>query len=186
MEKTRLRIFILWLTVAVAIILPAPLYAAPGKLLVEVIDSVSGEPVPFTAIYVKNTTQGAMADEDGRAWLTINAPRAELEFSAMGYAKRTETVGRQVAAIRVMLVPAGHQLEEVTVRRRKEHYSKRNNPAVDFARLSVMQTRLPTREGETITASPVMSVSLSDLTRSIWRRRMGMGNHPASPENLTS
>ncbi len=134
MEKTRLRIFILWLTVAVAIILPAPLYAAPGKLLVEVIDSVSGEPVPFTAIYVKNTTQGAMADEDGRAWLTINAPRAELEFSAMGYAKRTETVGRQVAAIRVMLVPAGHQLEEVTVRRRKEHYSKRNNPAVDFAR----------------------------------------------------
>lgn len=134
MEKTRLRIFILWLTVAVAIILPAPLHAAPGKLLVEVIDSVSGEPVPFTAIYVKNTTQGAMADEDGRAWLTINAPRAELEFSAMGYAKRTETVGRQVAAIRVMLVPAGHQLEEVTVRRRKEHYSKRNNPAVDFAR----------------------------------------------------
>lgn len=134
MEKTRLRIFILWLTVAVAIILPAPLHAAPGKLLVEVIDSVSGEPVPFTAIYVKNTTQGAMADEDGRAWLTINAPRTELEFSAMGYAKRTETVGRQVAAIRVMLVPAGHQLEEVTVRRRKEHYSKRNNPAVDFAR----------------------------------------------------
>lgn len=134
MEKTRLRIFILWLTVAVAIILPAPLHAAPGKLLVEVIDSVSGEPVPFTAIYVKNTTQGAMADEDGRAWLTINALRAELEFSAMGYAKRTETVGRQVAAIRVMLVPAGHQLEEVTVRRRKEHYSKRNNPAVDFAR----------------------------------------------------
>lgn len=134
MEKTRLRIFILWLTVAVAIILPAPLHAAPGKLLVEVIDSVSGEPVPFTAIYVKDTTQGAMADEDGRAWLTINAPRAELEFSAMGYAKRTETVGRQVAAIRVMLVPAGHQLEEVTVRRRKEHYSKRNNPAVDFAR----------------------------------------------------
>lgn len=134
MEKTRLRIFILWLTVAVAIILPAPLHAAPGKLLVEVVDSISGEPVPFTAIYVKNTTQGAMADEDGRAWLTINAPRTELEFSAMGYAKRTETVGRQVAAIRVMLVPAGHQLEEVTVRRRKEHYSKRNNPAVDFAR----------------------------------------------------
>ena len=134
MEKTRLRIFILWLTVAVAIILPASLHAAPGKLLVEVVDSISGEPVPFTAIYVKNTTQGAMADEDGRAWLTINAPRTELEFSAMGYAKRTETVGRQVAAIRVMLVPAGHQLEEVTVRRRKEHYSKRNNPAVDFAR----------------------------------------------------
>lgn len=108
--------------------------SAARKMLVEVVDSVSGEPVPFTAIYVRGTGQGAMADEDGRAWLTLNQPKVELEFSAMGYSKKIETAGRSVAAIRVMLVPSGHQLGEVTVRRKKEHYSKRDNPAVEFAR----------------------------------------------------
>lgn len=119
------------LTLLLAIVAVIPVSAA-RKMLVEVVDSVSGEPVPFTAIYVKGTSQGTMADEEGRATLIINAPRVELEFSAMGYAKKTETVGKSVAAIRVFLVPSGHLLEEVTVRRRKEHYSKRNNPAVDF------------------------------------------------------
>lgn len=106
--------------------------SAARKMLVEVVDSVSGEPVPFTAVYVKGTSQGAMADGNGQASLLINSQRAELEFSAMGYAKKTEKVGRDVAAIRVFLVPAGHLLGEVTVKRGKEHYSKRNNPAVEF------------------------------------------------------
>lgn len=103
-----------------------------AQIEVEVIDSVSGQPVPFTAIYVRGTSQGAMADEAGRASLVINHPKAELEFSAMGYAKKMVGVGRSVAAVRVFLVPSGHLLDEVTVKRRKEHYSKRNNPAVDF------------------------------------------------------
>lgn len=106
--------------------------SAARKMLVEVVDSVSGEPVPFTAVYVKGTSQGAMADGNGQASLLINSQRAELEFSAMGYAKKTEKVGRDVAAIRVFLVPTGHLLGEVTVKRGKEHYSKRNNPAVEF------------------------------------------------------
>jgi len=128
LEKARLHIF-LWLLLIAGAAMPL---SAARKMLVEVVDSVSGEPVPFTAIYVRGTNQGTMADENGQASMTINSPRAELEFSAMGYSKKIEKVGRDVAAIRVFLVPSGHLLEEVTVRRRKEHYSKRNNPAVDF------------------------------------------------------
>lgn len=103
-----------------------------AKIFVEVIDSVSGEPVPYTAIYVAGTSQGAMADDRGVATLTINTPRALLEFSAMGYGKKSVAVSPSVAAMRVFLVPTGHLLDEVTVKRGKEHYSKRNNPAVDF------------------------------------------------------
>lgn len=102
------------------------------KILVEVVDSVSGDPVPYTAIYLRGTSQGMLAGDDGRAWLTLNSPKGELEFSAMGYDKKIEPVDLSVAALRVSLVPSGHLLDEVTVRRRKEHYSKRNNPAVDF------------------------------------------------------
>lgn len=104
------------------------------KMVVEVVDSVSGEPVPYVAIYVSGTGQGVLADENGVASLNINQTRAQLEFSAMGYGKKTATVGKEVAAMRIMLSPSGHQLDEVTVRRRKEHYSKKNNPAVEFAR----------------------------------------------------
>lgn len=105
---------------------------ASRKILVEVIDSVSGEPVPYTAIYVRGTSQGILADDDGKAKLAINTPKAELEFSAMGYDKKITPVSQSVAAMRVLLSPSGHQLDEVVVKRRKEHYSKRNNPAVDF------------------------------------------------------
>ncbi len=114
-----------------AIWLPA---SAASRILVEVVDSLSGEPVPFTAIYVTGSNQGAMAGEDGRVWLNMTRQRAELVFSAMGYAKKRVPVDQSVTALRVSLSPDGHLLDEVTVKRGKERYSKRGNPAVDFAR----------------------------------------------------
>lgn len=117
------------LIIALSALFPAE---AARKLLVEVVDSVSGDPVPYTAVYVRGTQQGAMADDRGIAQLLLNTPTAELEFSAMGYAKKIEKVSQAMAALRVFISPSGHQLEEVTVKRRREHYSKRNNPAVDF------------------------------------------------------
>ena len=108
-----------------------PLGAA-RKLLIEVADSISGEPVPYTAIYLCGTSQGMLADDNGVASMTLNVPQGELEFSAMGYAKKVAPVTRTTSALRVLLSPTGHMLDEVTVKRGKEHYSKRNNPAVDF------------------------------------------------------
>jgi hypothetical protein len=128
LEKAKFNI-LLWIAIIATSILPM---SAARKVLVEVVDSVSGEPVPYTAIYVRGTSQGMLADDNGQATLIINTPRAELEFSAMGYDKRIEPITQSITAMRVFLVPSGHQLEEVTVKRKKEHYSKRNNPAVDF------------------------------------------------------
>jgi hypothetical protein len=128
LEKAKFNI-LLWVAIIATSILPM---SAARKVLVEVVDSVSGEPVPYTAIYVRGTSQGMLADDNGQATLIINTPRAELEFSAMGYDKRIEPITQSITAMRVFLVPSGHQLEEVTVKRKKEHYSKRNNPAVDF------------------------------------------------------
>lgn len=117
----------------VVLIVAGCLPLSAKKLLVEAVDSVSGEPIPYTAIYVRGTQQGAMADDKGIAYVTLNSPRAEIELSAMGYEKRIEPVSQSMAAVRVFLSPVGHQLGEVTVKRKREHYSKRNNPAVDFA-----------------------------------------------------
>lgn len=141
--------------------------AASQKVLVEVVDSVSGEPLPYTAIYVSGTRQGAMADDNGVASIIINTPRAELEMSAMGYAKKVVSVDRHTAAMRVLLSPVGHELGEVTVKKRKEHYSKKNNPAVDFMqRAYAAPTLSPIRADIPATTSPVMNVSHWDST--VW------------------
>lgn len=128
LKRANCHIFLSFLLTLLSV-LPA---SAARKIVVEVLDSVSGEPVPYTAIYLHGTSQGWMADDNGVASVILNAPRGELEFSAMGYSKRIEPVSGSVAAMRVFLSPTGHLLDEVTVKRGKEHYSKRNNPAVDF------------------------------------------------------
>lgn len=138
MEKARLHITLLIAFIAgvfsVWSAVPSGRLVNGRRVAVEAIDSVSGEPVSFAAVYVVGTNQGAMADENGRAVLTVNAPEVAFEFSAMGYAKKVANVTPGVVAIRVMLSPTGHQLDEVTVRLGREHYSKRNNPAVEFMR----------------------------------------------------
>lgn len=103
-----------------------------GRLLVEVRDSVSAEPVPYVAVYVKGTQQGILAGENGQAVVVMNTPQASLEFSAMGYDKKVVKADSRMPMLVVHLVPSGYRLDEVTVRRKKEHYSKKNNPAVDF------------------------------------------------------
>lgn len=129
MEKARIRIF-LFLSLLVVSGVFFPVWG--GKIIVEIADSVSGEPVQYAAVYVRGTSQGMLADGDGRAILILNQACAELEFSAMGYGKKIVPVDKDVAALKVYLVPSGHLLDEVTVKRRKEHYSKKNNPAVEF------------------------------------------------------
>ena len=126
LEKTKYRILFL------VALFGSFLHADARKLLVEARDSVSGEPVPYVAVYVKGTQQGVLAGENGQATLFLNSPDALLEFSAMGYDKKVVRADSRLPLVVAHMVPSGHLLEEVTVKRKKEHYSKRNNPAVDF------------------------------------------------------
>ncbi|MDE7119772.1 MAG: DUF5686 and carboxypeptidase regulatory-like domain-containing protein, partial [Muribaculaceae bacterium] len=100
---------------------------------IEVVDSASRQPIPYVAAYVVGTPRGELADESGRLTLSLpdNAP-SEIELSVMGYAKKRLNVHPSVAALVVGLPATGIELSEVTVKRRREHYSKRDNPAVAF------------------------------------------------------
>lgn len=103
------------------------------KVSVEVADSVTGEGVPYVAVYVVGTGQGALTDDRGKVVLNIHSPEALLEFSVMGYDKIQAPLASGQSRIAVALSPSGHRLDEVVVRRGKEKYSKKNNPAVAFA-----------------------------------------------------
>ncbi len=96
-------------------------------------DSVSHQPVPYAAIFLKGSDRGGLADENGVFDITTDKPFSLMQISAMGYTTRQMPVKRGVVTdIVVDLTPSGVTLGEVVVKPRKEKYSKRNNPAVEF------------------------------------------------------
>ncbi len=99
-----------------------------------VVDSLSNEPVAFAAVHLDGTTQGTLADADGKFQIQTSFPFSGLTCSSMGF--RTKTVPRLKSGQRytVSLVPTGVGLSELTVRPGKRKYSKKDNPALELMR----------------------------------------------------
>ena len=108
----------------------AVLSAQSAGLRGVVIDSVSREPVPYVALFVVNSGKGTLTDDAGRFYFRDVAPSDSLRVSVMGYGTKTVPVGG--SDMTVEIVPSGVRLNEVVVRPKKEKYSKKNNPAVEF------------------------------------------------------
>ncbi|MDE7025197.1 MAG: carboxypeptidase-like regulatory domain-containing protein, partial [Paramuribaculum sp.] len=100
----------------------------------EVRDSLTHQPVPFTAIFLAGTQRGALTDDDGRFDILTAQPFTAIKVSVMGYDTKTVPVSswRNGKKLTIDLVPTGVKLKEVVIKPKKEKYSKKNNPAVDF------------------------------------------------------
>lgn len=94
-----------------------------------VIDSISGQAIPYATVYITGTQSGTMTDEDGRFSMPAKIPGDTLRFSTMGYGIKKLPASSKM---KIELVPVGVELQEVVVKPKKEKYSKKNNPAVDF------------------------------------------------------
>lgn len=104
---------------------------AQNNIYVQVSDSVSGEPIPYAAIKVVNTLSGTLTDENGFATITTREREPLLNVSIMGYrTKVTRVSGPNLNNI--LLVPTTIELNEIIVTQGHEHYSKRNNKAVEL------------------------------------------------------
>ncbi|MCM1483391.1 MAG: DUF5686 and carboxypeptidase regulatory-like domain-containing protein [Muribaculaceae bacterium] len=112
-----------------------PMSGAPlhSRLRGLVRDSISHQPVPYAAIFLKGSDRGGLADENGIFDISTDKPFSVMQVSAMGYTTKLIPVKRGVVTdIVVDISPDGVALGEVVVKPKKEKYSKRNNPAVDF------------------------------------------------------
>lgn len=99
-----------------------------------VVDSITGEPVPYAAVLLTATDRGALTDADGFFSLTTALPFKGVQVSVMGYSTKTVSRPRHGECMRIELVPTGMKLAEVVIKPKKEKYSKKNNPAVDLMR----------------------------------------------------
>lgn len=100
-----------------------------------VIDSISNEPIPYAVIFLIGTERGGLTDENGKFNVSTTSKFDTIQVSAIGYDKKEYVIANGITHnLRVSLSPIGVALNEIIVNPKKEKYSKKNNPAVEFVK----------------------------------------------------
>lgn len=132
MRKYITGIFILLLI----ILLPSKAGAQTTTITGVVTDSITEAPLSFISVFLGGTTTGVMTDENGR--YTIRTSRtdfSEVGATSLGYReKRIPVKPGGTHVVNFALRPSDYILKDVDVKPRKEKYSRKNNPAVEFVK----------------------------------------------------
>lgn len=108
-------------------------FLSNARGLVQLRDSVTGEILPFAYVMTKEGQKRTfVADEHGIVTLPENLRHSQLESFYTGYGNKPFHIGEGDTIVVIRLSPTEHNLQEVFVKPKKEKYSKKNNPAVDF------------------------------------------------------
>ncbi|MBR3830720.1 MAG: carboxypeptidase-like regulatory domain-containing protein [Muribaculaceae bacterium] len=117
------------------ILLLSPILAMgqPWTIKGTVINAENNEKVPYAAIFVVGTKTGYMANENGEFEIKHNKRTAKIKISSIGYENKEVNISLPIDSIlKITLNPQENLLEEVIVTKKREKYSKKNNPAVTF------------------------------------------------------
>ena len=105
-----------------------------------VIDSESGEPIPYLNIYYDGKGVGTITDIDGKYSIPYYEGWNKLTFSMVGYTKQEITVSSKTTELNVSM-KSDLVLDEVIVKPKKEKYSRKNNPAVELIKKVIASKR---------------------------------------------
>lgn len=139
MQSVRFHIHKILVIVIFAVITHAMSAATPsdGSWVLKGIvrDSVSLTPIEAVSVIAEGGRSGTLTRPDGTFVLKVPEGAKYLSVSSLGYHKKIVPLKRNSYNLEVIhLSPSDYMMQEVVVKRRKEKYSKKNNPAVDFAR----------------------------------------------------
>lgn len=97
-------------------------------------DSLTREPIPYASVLLKGTDRGVLTDDNGRYTIVTTLPFDSVMASSLGYTTKTVASRKRGDNVQVDidLVSTGVLLGEVIAKPKREHYSKKNNPAVAF------------------------------------------------------
>jgi len=95
-------------------------------------DEETGETIPFASVVYKGHHIAVISNIDG-VYKVNRHEGWNITFSAVGYKSRIIPVtAKTKARINIKLKPDKQMLAEVTVRSKRGHYSRKNNPAVEL------------------------------------------------------
>jgi hypothetical protein len=113
-----------------------------------VTDSKTGEPVPFAAVLLENTTVGTVTDDQGNYSITTDAPAYKIRFSYLGYDTQTHIITPgKTQTVNVKLDESAVTLNEVVVKPKKVKYKNKDNPSVELIRKVIENKSLNRKEG---------------------------------------
>ena len=97
-------------------------------------DSLTREPIPYASVLLKGTDRGVLTDDNGLYTIVTTLPFDSVMASSLGYTTKAVASRKRGDNVQVDidLVSTGVLLGEVIAKPKREHYSKKNNPAVAF------------------------------------------------------
>lgn len=122
------------LYIALLLLIPATLFSQENGKKVRIYgktsDSATKEVIPYTSVRIRNTTQGCSSDNNGN--FSFHAQLNDtLIISSIGYKEeRIPLSSKTKMPLNIMLKPTDYTLVEVTIKPKKERYTRKDNPAV--------------------------------------------------------
>ena len=132
-----------------------------------VIDDATGDSIPYASVIYKGH-QVAVASNVNGYYSIARHNGWVLTFSAVGYATRQVTVNANLKnTLNIRLKPDTKMLKEVTVRAKKNKYSRKNNPAVELMKKVIerkKQTRLENKDYYQYNKYQKLTLAFNDIT----------------------
>ena len=133
-----------------------------------VTDSVTNEPLMYVSVqFQDNKGTGAVTNIDGEYKLGARNKEGILIFSSIGYVTKSVKVNPGAQTINVQLSPDNVLLEQVVIKPKKEKYSRKNNPAVEFMKKVIAHKKAQVLEENDFyqyNKYEKMKMSINDLT----------------------
>ena len=98
----------------------------------QIIDAKTGEPIPFASAQYLGHGVGVASDIDGKFSIARHNGW-QLTFTAVGYVSHTVAINSGIKDnIKISLKDDTKMLKEVTIKTKRQRYSRKNNPAVEM------------------------------------------------------
>ena len=107
-----------------------PLYSLCQTKVGGIVVNTDGDPIAFANVVFKNSTEGAITNEDGLFYLESESQYSALYVSFVGYQSKEIPLTKRSNLNLTVVLELGEQLDEVVVYVGKQ--PKKNNPAVDI------------------------------------------------------
>lgn len=132
-----------------------------------VTDSLTKEPLLYVTVQYEGKGVGAITNGKGEYSVETRRGWDELTFSAIGYVTKRIKLKPGQKVLNVQLATDDIMLAEVVVRPKKEKYSRKNNPAVEFMRKVIerkKKLKLEEKDYYQYRKYEKMKMSLNDIT----------------------
>lgn len=142
-------------------------FIAQAQIKGVVTDSLTHEPLMYITVQYEGKGVGGITNGNGEYEVETRKGWNTLTFSAVGYKTKRVNFAPGTKVLNVKLASDDILLSEVVVKPKKEKYSRKNNPAVDFMRLVIDHKKglkLETNDFYEYHKYEKMKMSINDVT----------------------